>query len=70
LLLSGLHGNAEEEKELTRVSTTEPPPAEPSKDAHIPPPAPESAEHENLDPESPLQKSKMKSALDDFLTTD
>jgi hypothetical protein len=50
------------------VSVTEPPPGEPSKDdAHIPAPAPESAETENIDPKSPLEKRKMKTALDDFL---
>jgi hypothetical protein len=52
------------------VSATELPPAEPSKDDHIPPPAPQSADNENTDPESPLQKRKMKNALDDFLTPD
>ena len=51
-----------------RVSATDPPPVEPSKDTHIPPPAPEDADNEK-DPESPLEKRKMKSALDDFLTS-
>jgi len=50
------------------VSATEPPPAESSKDDHIPPPVPQSADIADTDPESPLQKRKMKSALDDFLT--
>lgn len=48
--------------------SADPPPVEPSKDAHIPPAAPESADTESLDPESAVEKRKMKSALDDFLT--
>jgi hypothetical protein len=70
LLLSGFHAKAEDEKELTHVSATEPPPVEPSRDARIPVPAPESIENENLDPQSPLQKRKMKRTLDDFLTAE
>jgi hypothetical protein len=61
--LLGLHATAEDTKELT-VFATEPPPVEPSKDAHIPPAAPESADNENTDPKSALQRRKMKSALD------
>jgi hypothetical protein len=70
LLLSGFHVKAEDEKELTHVSATEPPPVEPSKEARIPIAAPERTENENLDPDSPFQKRKMKSTLDDFLTPD
>jgi hypothetical protein len=51
------------------MPATEPPPVEPSKAARIRS-APESAENENSDPESPLQKRKMKGALDDFLAPD
>jgi len=52
------------------VSATKPPPVEPGKDAHINAAAPESADNENTDPDSALEKRKMKSALDDFLTSD
>ena len=52
------------------MSATEPPPVEPSKDAPVHPAAPESADKESIDPDSPREKRKMEGALDDFLESD